>query len=65
MKFTLSINTDNDAFEGAPEIEVARILREVAAKISTVGLPDSYRNMTDINGNIVGTYVHREDYSLG
>ena len=52
MKVSITINTDNAAFDG-PELEgeVARILRMAANKII-----DGERsfNLKDINGNTVG-----------
>jgi hypothetical protein len=53
-KFTLTINTDNAAFEDADRnTELARILRKTAKAL------ESYRfikgdNVRDLNGNTVG-----------
>lgn len=62
--FKLSIDCANAAFcEGdtptqesaAPEL--ARILRAVADRIESGDTFDTFRNMHDINGNIVGTFA--------
>jgi hypothetical protein len=50
--FTLTIKTDNAAFEGDPANEVARILLAAAAKLLHGG---TSFNLTDINGNKVGS----------
>ena len=47
----IEFETVNSAFEDAPEIEVARILRELAHQIESGYRPSSLR---DINGNKVG-----------
>jgi hypothetical protein len=49
---TIKINTVNAAFEGDPEAEVARILKDAANKIAR-GNTDF--NLLDLNGNKVGT----------
>lgn len=56
--FTLKIRTANDAFAGAPEMEVARILREVALQVERGGVrADGIAR--DSNGNTVGTWQMR------
>lgn len=60
--FTLNINTDNDAFHdtdgnAAPEMEIARILREAADNIEIY--LDHNMNLTDFNGSKVGTATYR------
>ena len=63
-KFNLSINCDNAAFcDGAEPTqetaapEIARILRDVAGRIEQGELYNTHKNIRDINGNIVGTFV--------
>ncbi len=52
MKLTLTIQMDNAAFEGEyGSVEVARILREVANRVSD---PPQEFPLFDINGNKVG-----------
>lgn len=47
----MTIDTGNDAFVPCPQAEVARILREAAAKIES----DQFTfNLRDYNGNVVG-----------
>jgi hypothetical protein len=57
-KFVVSIETDNAAFEDAPENEIARILSELADKVEGRGMAvvTVFGSLTlrDINGNIVG-----------
>ena len=54
MDVTIKINCDNAAFEpGAPEPEIARILRLLADRIAMYGLGD--KPLYDLNGNMVGT----------
>ena len=49
---TITINTENAAFEPAPEMEVSRILMELSVELGNGHLPESLR---DYNGNKVGT----------
>jgi hypothetical protein len=54
MKFTLTIDMDNAAFD-TPVAEVARILRDLAKRLDngeTETLTDA--TLRDINGNAVG-----------
>ena len=54
MKFKIQIECDNAAFDDCAPVEVARILRELAARMEGHGtLPDVLRAF-DINGNHVG-----------
>ena len=57
MKFTLSFSTDNDAFYNDEDGEIARILRDLADRVEGGDIAAQHRNVSDINGNIVGTYV--------
>jgi hypothetical protein len=50
---TITIGTENEAFDGYPELETARILHELAAGIAS-GKIDDDCNITDINGNTIG-----------
>ena len=52
--FTLKIETDNAAFAEYPGKEIARILREIASAVETVGGAPSTYPLKDINGNTVG-----------
>ncbi len=60
--YTIKINTDNDAFhrdngdEWAAEMEIARILRELALRLETAAGMRQYvrRDLRDSNGNAVG-----------
>jgi hypothetical protein len=61
MAFTLSIDTDNAAFDGDPSPEVARLLRVVADTLdyndSGAGpLLSDGGKLYDINGNAVGRW---------
>lgn len=63
--FRLSIDCANAAFcddgdtptQGSAAPELARILRAVADRIESGDTFDTFRNMHDINGNIVGTFA--------
>lgn len=64
--FTLRFSCENEAFicDGDPSFEVARILHELAARIEDGllhELPGKHRNVLDWNGNIVGTFVLRDE----
>jgi len=53
MDITITINTDNAAFEGAEVEEVSRILSELGWKIEDNAYIDNC-SLKDINGNTVG-----------
>ena len=62
--FTLTIDTDNDAFaDGARLAEVAEILRKLAAQIEYDASPDecSGAALRDANGNVVGGWQNMVD----
>ena len=61
-RFTMTIDTDNDAFAEDPQAEVARILRRVARTV--VAGSDGGRCM-DINGNAVGSWEFTPDAKPG
>jgi len=50
--YTLSIKTDNAAFEDDPGYEIARILRQVADRVECGEEGDII--LRDVNGNRVG-----------
>lgn len=54
-KFTLEIETTNDAFAEDPSAEVAAILRDLADDIEGSALDGFRRSIRDSNGNRVGT----------
>ncbi len=56
MQITITINTDNAAFERWPEGEVARILTDYARKLADheICFDGDTVKMRDINGNTVG-----------
>lgn len=56
MQFTLTMNTDNDAFAADPTAEIARILRKTAQRIVN-GTTEG--RVLDVNGNTVGTFTLR------
>ncbi len=51
MRFTLTIDCDNDAFGRDPELEVARLLHLTAKR-----LYDGEGKLHDANGNTVGRF---------
>lgn len=60
MAFRLTIHTEGAAFD-PPEHELARLLRSVADRIESGDSFDMYRNIIDINGNVVGTFALKEE----
>ena len=51
----LEIKTDNDAFSELPEMEVARILRDLADRLERNGMPGNMSfHLHDLCGNNVG-----------
>lgn len=56
MGFSLAIHTDNAAFEDGAAGEVARILRELAAKLDNYDGYELYQTVFDANGNDVGRW---------
>lgn len=53
MKFTLTIDCENSAFDEYPASEIARILRDAVAKVED-GQTDA--RLFDCNGNRVGAF---------
>jgi hypothetical protein len=62
MDFRVGITTDNAAFAGMPEMEIARILRRLADRLERDGVPedDDRWPMMDVNGNRVGVAGFRQ-----
>ncbi len=63
-QFTLQFDTGNEAFGETPEQcneEIVRILRTIAARIEDGDQFDTYRNIMDTNGNIVGIFALKEE----
>lgn len=59
LKTTITITMTNPAFEHSPNVEVARILRDLAFRLDMVDLKDEFQrllNLRDIDGNIVGLF---------
>lgn len=58
-EFKLSMRCENDAFVQHPQAEIVRILRETADRIEQDAslLSPYHKNVLDINGNVVGTFV--------
>lgn len=52
--FRLTIQTDNEAFQPDARPELARILVALADRIESGEDFSLYRNVCDINGNVVG-----------
>jgi len=58
--FYLKFDTYNASFDGDKRDEIGRILRDVADRVEAGVSMDKHRNIMDNNGNIVGTFVHKE-----
>lgn len=52
--FQIYLDTSNAAFDGLPNMEIARILREIAEKVSNGDLEGTVR---DVNGSRVGQFA--------
>ena len=52
MNITITINTENAAFCDTPEVETARILKEVSEIFESNGIYEF--SIRDYNGNTVG-----------
>jgi hypothetical protein len=62
MIVRVEINCDNAAFDDDAGVEVGRILRELATKLSSRGnIANDSLNLMDINGNVVGSCLVGED----
>lgn len=67
--FKLSFDTDNAAFDDMPELEIARILRDIANRVESGEVSGYHKalNVRDINGNVIGTFkfdpTERSSYS--
>jgi len=58
LGFRLKLICENAAFaDDNMNHEIARCLRAVADRIESGDSYDNYRNILDINGNIVGTFA--------
>jgi hypothetical protein len=61
-KFVVSFRCDGAAFEGDNErTEIARCLMDIAAKVERGEWIEKHRNVLDENGNIIGTFVLKEE----
>lgn len=60
-RFHLHITAENAAFGEEPAGEIARILREVANRIEAGENIDKYRNLHDLNGNVVGVFALKDE----
>lgn len=63
MRFTLTIDTDNAAFDDPDEL--AGLIRKVADAVAVMAgdgrLPTHTRSVLDSNGNRVGSWAIKED----
>ncbi len=66
MHFRLYVDTENDAFDPNPDLELARILRKVADDLEfsidvgmePIGFP--FQTIFDVNGNDVGRFALKD-----
>lgn len=61
MTITITIDTSNSAFEDSPTWETARILRELADRLSHGGGLPTLLWLRDANGNVVGEFVTKDE----
>lgn len=61
MQYFVKLNCDNAAFEENPGVELARILRELAAKVEQFTFEHQTTTfpVRDINGNKVGEHGYQ------
>lgn len=52
--FQLKFDTENEAFDGHKNQEIARILRDIAKRVEQGECFDHFITVFDINGNDVG-----------
>lgn len=57
--FKMEFQTGNAAFDEAPGVEIARILREMAATIEAGGMNSG--RIVDINGNTIGRFSFEQE----
>lgn len=53
-QFAIQFDTDSAAFDDAPEVETARILRDIASRIESGAIDSDGAVVHDINGNNIG-----------
>lgn len=58
MRFVVTIDCDNAAFEDDPSCEVANILRQVVRAVEKDGSQGG--GLADSNGNTCGSYKYEE-----
>ena len=61
MEAKIEVSMDNAAFADDRTAELARILRELAAKIEKRGVGWDYATIMDVNGNQCGVFWIEED----
>lgn len=59
-QFTLQMTCDNDAFQDDQNAEIVRILRSIADRIESGDQYNTFRNIHDSDGNIVGVFALKE-----
>lgn len=62
MTFRLWIDVENDAFGEFQQLELARLLREAADRITNGEDISQYKNLLDINGNVCGGFALKEKH---
>lgn len=61
---TMTLSTNNAAFDDDPAVEIARILRAVAQRLTMEGvdcIEDDGMALRDFNGNTVGRITYMSD----
>lgn len=61
MRFTLTFDADNAAFETDPDSAAADVLRRTANVVACRGTFDGEGNVRDANGNTVGRWTFTDD----
>lgn len=60
-EFCVRFNTNNAAFEPDATHEIAAILRGIAARVEAGHDASKHLNIRDVNGNVIGTFVHDQE----
>lgn len=60
-RFTLAFDCNNAAFADDERTEIARVLMDVAALVERGEWMEKHRNVLDANGNIIGTFILKEE----
>jgi hypothetical protein len=61
MKYVITINTSNAAFDDSTSAELEWILQRLARELHSTYVPPAHMTLRDSNGNPVGTAVYQNE----